>query len=40
MRVINEDQFLAMILSPEGNIGRARYELQQAKFLLQPEFAL
>ena len=37
IRLVNDDQFIAMIMSPDGNIGRGRYELQEAEFLLEPE---
>jgi predicted regulator of Ras-like GTPase activity (Roadblock/LC7/MglB family) len=34
---MTSEYFILMILSPEGNYGRARYELRRAKFLLQDE---
>ncbi|MGI9036503.1 MAG: roadblock/LC7 domain-containing protein [Pyrinomonadaceae bacterium] len=40
LRFIGEDYFIAMILSPEGNFGRARYELRRAELLLEKEFVL
>lgn len=38
MRLINDDYFVAMILEPDGNIGRGRYELQRAELVLEHEF--
>jgi predicted regulator of Ras-like GTPase activity (Roadblock/LC7/MglB family) len=38
MRLINDDYFVAMILQPDGNIGRGRYELQLAELVLEQEF--
>jgi predicted regulator of Ras-like GTPase activity (Roadblock/LC7/MglB family) len=35
MRLINENYLIAMILSPNGNIGRGRYELYKAELLLK-----
>ena len=37
MRLVNDDQFIAMIMSPDSNVGRGRYELQEVEFLLEPE---
>lgn len=36
-RFVSEDYFIAMVLSPEGNFGRARYELKRAELLLEKE---
>lgn len=40
MRFVGQDYFLAMALSPEGNFGRARYELQCAELVLEKELVL
>lgn len=40
MRLINDDYFVAMVLQPNGNIGRGRYELQRAELILEHEFVL
>lgn len=40
MRLINDDYFVAMVLQPNGNIGRGRYELQRAELVLEHEFVL
>lgn len=37
IRLLDDKQFIAIILSSDGNIGRARYELQEAEFLLENE---
>jgi predicted regulator of Ras-like GTPase activity (Roadblock/LC7/MglB family) len=39
LRFVSEDYFVATILSPEGNFGRARYELRRAELLLENELA-
>jgi predicted regulator of Ras-like GTPase activity (Roadblock/LC7/MglB family) len=39
LRFVNEDYFVAMVLSPDGNFGRARYELGRAELLLEKELA-
>jgi len=36
-RIVSKDYFLAMILCPEGNLGRGRYELRRAELLLEKE---
>lgn len=40
LRFIGEDYFIAMILSPDGNFGRGRYELRRAELLLEKEFVI
>ena len=40
LRFIGEDYFVVMILSPEGNFGRGRYELRRAELLLEKEFVI
>jgi predicted regulator of Ras-like GTPase activity (Roadblock/LC7/MglB family) len=39
MRLVSDDYFLALILKPESNIGRGRYELRRAELSLEKEFA-
>ena len=40
MRLLGEDYFLALIMSPEGNFGRGRYELRRAELQMEHEFIL
>ncbi len=40
LRFIGTDYFVAMILSPEGNFGRGRYELRRTELLLEKEFVI
>ena len=40
LRFVTEDYFIAMVLSPEGNFGRVRYELRRAELLLEKEFVI
>ena len=40
MRLIGRDYFVVLALTPEGNIGRGRYELRKAELQLTKEFAL
>ena len=40
MRILNADYFLVLILRPENNFGRARYELRRAELILENEFAV
>jgi len=40
MRLFNKDYFVALALKPDGNLGRARYELRKAELQLAKEFAL
>ena len=40
LRFIGEDYFIVMILSPDGNFGRGRYELRRAELLLEKEFVI
>lgn len=39
MRLFNKDYFVVLALKPEGNLGRARYELRKAELMLAHEFA-
>ena len=38
IQMITSDYFLLLLLAKEGNIGRARFELKKAKYLLAKEF--
>ena len=38
-RLFNKDYFVVLAMKPEGNLGRARYELRKAELTLAPEFA-
>ena len=40
MRLFNKDYFVVLALKPEGNLGRARYELRKAELGLAQEFSL
>jgi predicted regulator of Ras-like GTPase activity (Roadblock/LC7/MglB family) len=40
MRLLGRDYFLVLALTPEGNVGRGRYELRKAELELTKEFAL
>ena len=40
MRLFNRDYFVALALKPDGNLGRARYELRKAELKLAAEFAI
>ena len=40
LRFVSEDYFVAMVLSPEGNFGRGRFELSRAALLLEKELAI
>lgn len=40
MRMISENYLIAMILSPNGNFGRGRYELYKAELLLEQAFII
>jgi predicted regulator of Ras-like GTPase activity (Roadblock/LC7/MglB family) len=40
MRLLGRDYFVVLALSPEGNLGRGRYELRKAELVLTKEFAL
>jgi len=39
MRLFNKDYFVVLAMKPEGNFGRARYELRKAELMLAHEFA-
>ena len=38
MRLFNKDYFVVLAMKPEGNLGRARYELRKAELGLAHEF--
>jgi len=40
MRFFTKDYFAVLALSPQGNIGRGRYELRKAELMLAKEFAV
>jgi predicted regulator of Ras-like GTPase activity (Roadblock/LC7/MglB family) len=40
MRLIGRDYFVVLAISPEGNLGRARFELRKAELQLKKEFAV
>ena len=40
LRLLSNDYYLALIMSPDGNFGRGRYELRRAELLLEREFVL
>jgi predicted regulator of Ras-like GTPase activity (Roadblock/LC7/MglB family) len=40
MRLLSRDYFVVLALSPEGNIGRGRFELRKVELQLAKEFAV
>jgi len=40
MRLLSRDYFVVLALSPDGNLGRGRFELRKAELQLAKEFAL
>lgn len=40
MRLLGRDYFVVLALSPDGNLGRARFELRKAELQLSKEFAV
>jgi len=40
MRLFTKDYFVVLAVHPDGNIGRARYELRKAELILSKEFAI
>lgn len=40
MRPITREYFLLLVLSPGGNVGRARFEMRKAQLALEGEFAI
>jgi predicted regulator of Ras-like GTPase activity (Roadblock/LC7/MglB family) len=40
MRLLGSDYFVVLAISPDGNLGRARFELRKAELQLKKEFAV
>jgi len=40
MRLLSPEYFVVLAISPEGNLGRARFELRKAELLMASEFAI
>ena len=40
MRTLGREYFVVLAISPEGNLGRGRFELRKAELQLKKEFAL
>jgi predicted regulator of Ras-like GTPase activity (Roadblock/LC7/MglB family) len=40
MRLLGRDYFVVLAIDPEGNLGRARFELRKAELLMAREFAV
>ncbi len=40
LRMFTKDYFIVLAVNPDGNIGRARYELRKAELVLSKEFAI
>jgi predicted regulator of Ras-like GTPase activity (Roadblock/LC7/MglB family) len=40
MRLLGREYFVVLAMSPEGNLGRARFELRKAELQIASEFAL
>ena len=40
MRLLSKDYFVVLAMSPQGNLGRARFELRKAELQLAKEFAI
>ena len=40
MRLLGRDYFVVLAISPEGNLGRARFELRKAELQMASEFAM
>src|SRR6266508_5390533 len=40
MRLLSRDYFVVLVLSPEGNLGRGRFELRKAELEMASEFAV
>jgi predicted regulator of Ras-like GTPase activity (Roadblock/LC7/MglB family) len=39
-KVLGHEYFLLMILAPDGNLGRARFEMRKAQLILEHEFTI
>jgi predicted regulator of Ras-like GTPase activity (Roadblock/LC7/MglB family) len=40
MRLVGREYFVVLAISPEGNLGRARFELRKAELQIASEFAM
>jgi predicted regulator of Ras-like GTPase activity (Roadblock/LC7/MglB family) len=40
MRLLGQEYFVVLAISPEGNLGRGRFELRKAELQMASEFAL
>lgn len=40
IRVLSREYFVVLALTPEGNLGRGRYELRKAELILAGEFTI
>jgi len=40
MRMLSRDYFVVLAINPQGNLGRARFELRKAELKLSKEFAV
>ena len=40
IRLFNKDYFVVLALTPDGNLGRGRYEMRKAELMLAKEFAV
>lgn len=40
VRMITEEYFIMMVMNPDGNFGRARYEMKKAQIKLEKEFRI
>jgi predicted regulator of Ras-like GTPase activity (Roadblock/LC7/MglB family) len=40
MRLLGNDYFVVLAMNPDGNLGRARFELRKAELQLKKEFAV
>jgi len=40
MRLLGKDYFVVLAISPDGNLGRGRFELRKAELQMAKEFAL
>ena len=40
MRLLSREYFVVLAINPDGNLGRARYELRKAELRLAKEFAI
>jgi len=40
MRLLGQEYFVVLAITPEGNLGRARFELRKAELKIASEFAL